>query len=153
MEDLAATYPVRAPVPWVREAERVVVLLPKRLGPLARALRAATRGPEHLRVPLDEVGSRAFLLADGTRTARGIAAALEAEFGERAGPETRALAFVGSLARNGLLRLAQSPVAAPSPPNAAVRRATCPGCGRGFHVAEAPGTRLRCPSCNARFAA
>lgn len=142
-----AVYPVRAPVPWVEEEGQLVVLLPKRLGPVARAVRALARGPAHLRVPLDEVGSRLFLLADGSRTAEGIAEALEREFGARAGPRERALSFVATLARNGVLRLAREPVAAPPAPDVAVRGVACPRCGRRFHVAERAGTRLRCPGC------
>lgn len=157
VEHPEAVYPVRAPVPWVQEEGRVVVLLPKRLGPLARAMRQLTRGPTHLRVPLDEVGSQAFLLADGTRTARDLAAALEEAFGDRAGPQDRALAFLATLARNDLLLLATAPEAAPAPAPAAapagIRTAACPRCGHGFHVAEAPGTRLQCPACRAKFTA
>lgn len=153
MERPEAVYPVRAPVPWVQEDGRVVVLLPKRLGPLARAMRQLTRGPTHLRVPLDEVGSQAFLLADGTRTARDLAAALEQAFGDRAGPVDRALAFLATLARNDLLLLATAPGPAPAPAPAGIRTAACPRCGHGFHVAEALGTRLQCPACRAKFTA
>lgn len=151
MEAPEGVYPVRVPAPWVREDRGVVVLLPKRLGPLARGVRRLTKGPAHLRVPLDEVGSRAFLLADGSRTASALAAELEREFGERAGPPERALGFVATLARNGLLRLAREPVPAPEQPGP-VREARCPACGRGFHVADPPGTRLRCPACGGRAA-
>lgn len=151
MDAPETTFPVRSPVPWATEDGRVVVLLPKRLGPVARALRALTKGPAHLRVPLDEVGSRAFLLADGTRTARGLAEALEAEFGERAGPPERALAFVATLARNGILLLARAPTP-PQPAEAAARPVACPRCGRAFHVAEPLGARVRCPACGAGVA-
>ena len=148
----AETYPVRAAVPWVEEQGRVVVLLPKRLDPVSRFLRAATKGPAHLRVPLDEVGSRAFLLADGTRTGRDLAAALEREFGDRAGPEERALTFLGHLARNGLLLLATAPTPPAPAVDAATRSVSCPACGAMFHVADPPGTRFRCPACGGRVA-
>ena len=145
--DPAGLYPVRAPVPWAEEEGRVVVLLPKRLGPVARAIQGLAGGPSHLRVPLDEVGSQAFRLADGSRTARALAQELERAFGERAGPEPRALAFLTNLARNGVLRLAEAPTPAPAPQGPPLRVAECAACGRGFHIAEAPGTRLRCPMC------
>lgn len=140
-----ALYPVRAAVPWRQEGASIVVLLPKRLGPLSRGFRALTKGPGHLRVPLDEVGSRAFLLADGSRTAASLAEELEREFGARAGPRERALAFVASLARNGIVHLAREPTAAPAP--AALRAARCEACGASFPAADPPGTRLRCPAC------
>jgi hypothetical protein len=143
-------YPVRAPVPWVREEGCVVVLLPKPLGPLGQAARALTKGPGHVRVPLDEVGTRAFLLADGSRTAGTLAEDLEREFGERAGPRERALAFVATLARNGLVQLAREPTPAPSEP-AALRQVACTGCRRALHVADPPGTRLRCPGCGRKL--
>lgn len=150
MEDLAGTYPIRASVAWVEEEGLVVVLLPKRLDPVSRALRRLTRGPAHLRVPLDEVGSQAFRLADGSRTAAALAADLERAFAERAGPAERAMGFIAILARNRLLLLARQPAAAPPPRLDGVRLLACPRCARGFHVAEGPGTRLRCPACGGR---
>lgn len=139
-------YPVHADNPWAREEERVVVLLPKRLGPMGRAARRLTRSPAHLRVQLDDVGTRAFELSDGLRTAGEVADRLVEELGERAGPRDRALGFLGMLARNGILLLAREPVVAPRdpPPPRAVR---CPSCARGFHTADPPGIRLRCPAC------
>jgi hypothetical protein len=141
-----ALYPVHADVPWAREEGRVVVLLPKRLGPFARAVRRLARGPAHVRVQLDDVGSRAFELSDGLRTMAQVADRLVDELAERAGPRDRALAFLGTLARNGVLLLATEPVVAPrdAPPP---RRLACPRCGRGFHTADPEGTRLRCPAC------
>lgn len=153
MDDLDALHPLRAPLPWVREEGLVVVLLPKRLGLLSGAMQRLLRGPLHLRVPLDEVGSRAFELADGTRTLRSLAAQLEQEFGDRAGPADRAAAFVGTLARNGLVLLAAAPGAVPEVAPAQVRLLGCGRCGQGFHVAEAPGTRLRCPACGGKVEA
>jgi len=142
-----ALYPVRADLPWAEEDGAVVVLLPKRLDPFSRRVRALMRGPAHLRVPLDAVGSQAFRLADGTRTAGSLAAALVGEFGERAGPPDRALAFLGVLARNGILQLATQPTPAPEPRQSLVRRLACDRCDKAFHVADPPGARLRCPAC------
>jgi hypothetical protein len=149
--ELAELYPVRAAVPWAEEGDRVVVLLPKRLDPVSRALRAATHGPAHLRVPLDDIGSMAFRLADGSRTAAQLAEELERAFGERAGPRARALAFLGTLARNGLVLLARAP--SEPGPAPAPRATACPRCGAHFHTADPGGTRLRCPACQKQMRA
>ncbi|MCA1813705.1 MAG: hypothetical protein LC624_07110 [Halobacteriales archaeon] len=95
---------------------------------------------------LDDAGTRAFELSDGQRTARQVAEQLVQELGERAGPEDRALAFLGTLARNGVLLLAEEPARAPldAPPP---RGLACGSCGRAFHTADPEGTRLRCPAC------
>lgn len=145
-------YPVRAGHAWAEEDGRIVVLLPKRMGPLARWVRGLTHGPAHLRVALDETGSRAFCLADGQRTALALADELVAELGERGGPRERALQYLATLARNDLVHLARAPLAPPAgaPPP---RQVPCPACARGFHTADAAGTRLRCPACGRAFRA
>jgi hypothetical protein len=115
---------------------------------LSRFLRRIVRGPTHVRVALDAVGSRAFLLADGSRRAEDLAKSLEAEFGERASPDQRAMEFIGTLATHGMIALATAPV--PPPPPLPVTAARCPHCGRAFHHAERSGAAVRCPACRRR---
>jgi hypothetical protein len=73
---------------------------------------------------------------------------LEQEFGDRAGPRQRALAFVGTLAQNGIVLLRNAPGAPEATPTP-VRRVTCARCSVMFHTADVEGTRLRCPACGA----
>jgi len=103
MEELLQMRPRRALPFETTEAGRITVLRPKILGPRWVWLLRFLARPNY-RVKLDERGSFVWLLCDGARSLREIAAAAQARFAD---PDSvqRAATFVLELARGGFLVL------------------------------------------------
>jgi len=90
---------------WEEVDGKVVVLRPK---PATRGLRGLLDRFFHRmsarRIRLDEVGSVAWRLLDGERTAAEVAETLSREFGDRVEPSQQRLAsFIWMMRREGLL--------------------------------------------------
>jgi len=102
--NLLTVAPVRLAA-WEEKEERVVILRPS---PATRGFRGALdRVLTKLSTPrirLDEVGSHAWLLFDGTRTVADVATSLREHFGDRVEPvESRLGQLVRSMHREGFL--------------------------------------------------
>ncbi len=113
-KDPEALVPVRA-LPFRLSPEgKVVILLPRYGDSWFGRLCARVLGKPHILLPLDERGSAFWELCDGTRTFSGIAAELEARFGDEVRPALeRGYLFLDQLLRNGCLRLLEKPLATP----------------------------------------
>ncbi len=105
-ENLLGRVPCRE-ADWEERGGRVVIRRPAPVGRGLGALREGIRyvlGPPRIR--LDEVGSRAWHLCDGSRTVGEVAELLRREFGERVEPvEERVGRLMEVLADEGLLGL------------------------------------------------
>jgi hypothetical protein len=88
------------------ETGRVVVTHVKAFGRLEAKLARMLRASPTINRPLDEFGSRIWMMCDGEHTLEEIARALEAEFHERFEPAfPRTLKFVEILAQRRLVTI------------------------------------------------
>jgi len=101
--------PLRAPVEVeVTEQKTVVLIYPKNLGRFERWLQRRIGGPENIRRPLDEIGSKIWAMADGKTTVEEMCNRLEADYGERIEPTVqRVWAFIKRLAQLNLMLVKQ----------------------------------------------
>ncbi len=150
------TYPARRPIPWEVDEGRVVLEPPEPPSRIERWVRRLLRAPRRSQVRLDDEGTRAWLLADGTRTlgeaAREIAAELDpSTTAEEA--RVRLERFYAALVDRGALELRAAPEPTTDPLRGFPHHEEVPcGCGRTVRV---PGdrdgaVRYRCPACGER---
>ncbi|MHB8605436.1 MAG: PqqD family peptide modification chaperone [Thermoplasmatota archaeon] len=149
----ADIYPARVPLEWDLVDERAVLALPKRMGRFERLVARVLPGPEVVFVTLDDLGTAAWLAADGETRIADAAARLEAAFGARAAPSAeRATAFYVDLGRRGLVRLLRTPERVGDPGRGftaerGYRRVVCPRCQHENAMKGLRGIRYVCPSC------
>jgi hypothetical protein len=136
--------PARARVAWDEIDGRVVLALPR---PLSWAERLVSRLlfpiPAERLVSLEGPAARFWLLADGARTLRGIAAAMGAD-------PARCARFADDLAARGLLAPegeAADDALRGLTPARGWRRVACRRCRTTQPVRAGPGARWFCPRC------
>lgn len=110
IEKLSAIYPTRNPVRWKLENERVVITYKKEFRSFERFLYRKFGGVSHIRRPLDDLGTRIWLLCDGRKNFAEICAVMDLEFKEKIEPVSkRVWTFIEILIRVGLMRLESGP--------------------------------------------
>jgi len=110
LRHLLGIYPTRNPVRWKLREGRVVVSYRKSFGPLESFLHRKLGGPRSISRPLDELGSRMWLLCDGRHSLAEIIGIMSAEYHEKIEPaHERVWAFMEILLNTGLLRLESGP--------------------------------------------
>lgn len=132
---------------------RAVIAVDAAPGRVERWIRRVFPGPDVRFATLDDLGTDAWLLADGSRTVRAIAADLRAKHRESAEPaEERAARFATALAGRGWIRLATGPVSTGDDargftPERGYRVVSCTKCARARPIKAPPGARYLCPAC------
>ncbi|HWG89634.1 MAG TPA: PqqD family protein [Candidatus Thermoplasmatota archaeon] len=154
LEDLLPLYAARARVPWEVLEDRAVLVFPKQYGPFERLVARLARGPKHVRVTLDELGTATWLLADGSRTLQQIADELKARLGESVDPAgPRTAAFLQGLRIRGLVDFYEGPASADDSLRGLTREqgflpVACPKCKAEVRLHEEDaGKRFVCPRC------
>ena len=107
---LSSIYPTRNPVRWRMRAGIVVITYRKQFRALERFLYRKLGGSQIINRPLDEMGSRIWLLCDGRRNLAEICSIMDDEFKERIEPVfKRVWGLIEILIRIGLMRLEIKP--------------------------------------------
>jgi hypothetical protein len=111
MQRVLTVYPVRNPVRWVRENERIVLIYKKDFTRFEKKLHNKIGGPEDIRRPLDEKGTRIWELCDGQHTLEDICSEMDELFHEEIEPVLdRVWKFLELLLQLNLIRLETEPV-------------------------------------------
>lgn len=98
--------PIRQPVNWSLENNRVVIVVKKHFTRLEKFLQKYLKGPEEVRVPLDEIGSDIWLLCDSKHTIKDICKELSEKYKEVIEPAApRITKFLTMLLRRNFIRL------------------------------------------------
>lgn len=106
IKQILETYPIRNRVKWVHENERIVLIYPKDFSKFESWLHQRIGGPNSIRRPLDEIGSKIWLMADGKHTVMDICTILDDEYREDIEPVfDRVRKFLEILLRSNLIRL------------------------------------------------
>ncbi len=106
MQRILSIYPMRSPVKWTQENDRIVLIYPKDLTKFESWLHKRIGGPEVIRRPLDEIGSKIWLMCDGKHTVRDICTELDELYQEDIEPVLdRVSKFLELLLRSNLIRL------------------------------------------------
>jgi len=110
IDKLSTIYPTRNPVRWKMENGKAVITYKKDFRSFERFLYRKFGGVSHIRRPLDELGTRIWLLCDGRRHFAEICRIMDDEFKERIEPVSkRVWVFIEILIRVGLMRLESAP--------------------------------------------
>jgi hypothetical protein len=111
MKRILTTYPVRNLVNWKLEAERVILEYPKDFSNFESWLQKRIGGPANIRRPLDEVGTKIWLMCDGKHSVNDICAELDEVYREEIEPVLdRVSKFLELLLRANLIRLSPKQV-------------------------------------------
>lgn len=111
MQKVLRVYPVRYPVKWSHEGDRVVLTYPKDFTKFEHALHKRLGGPDVIRRPLDEKGSKIWERCDGRHTLQDICEEMDALFQEDIEPVLdRVWKFLELLLKLNLIRLESHPV-------------------------------------------
>lgn len=111
MQRILMVYPVRNPVKWEREGERIVLIYKKDFTKFEKSLHKRLGGPDHIRRPLDKHGSKIWELCDGKHTLKEICDEMDALFREDIEPVLdRVWKFLEILLKLNLIRLEMEPV-------------------------------------------
>lgn len=102
--DVSRSVPRRADVEW-READGRVTVVRVRYGPVRRRVLRVFGLPPTLTVHLDPLGSEAWRLIDGQRTAAAIKAELQVKFPGEADLAQRLGKFLGAMVSRGFVHL------------------------------------------------
>lgn len=106
IKQILKTYPKRNRVKWIHEKERIVLIYPKDFSKLESWLHQRIGGPSSIRRPLDEIGSKIWLMSDGKHTVMDICTVLDEEYREDIEPVLdRVTKFLEVLLRSNLIRL------------------------------------------------
>ena len=104
MIKLLSVYPVRQPVKWVTENDRIVLVYPKNFSKFETWLHKRIGGPEKIRRPLDEVGTKIWLMCDGKHTIEYICSELHEQYREEIEPVLeRVWKFIELLLKHNLV--------------------------------------------------
>lgn len=110
IQQVSGIYPVRNPVHWRMRDGKVVITYKKEFKPIEKFLHEKIGGPENIRRPLDELGTRIWLLSDGRRSLKEICFIMNDEFKERIEPVfKRVWGLIEILINTGLMRLEREP--------------------------------------------
>jgi hypothetical protein len=111
MQRVLTVYPVRNPVKWVRENDRIVLIYKKDFTRFEKKLQNKIGGPEDIRRPLDDKGSRIWEMCDGQHTLKDICGEMDELFHEEIEPVLdRVWKFLELLLQLNLIRLETEPV-------------------------------------------
>jgi hypothetical protein len=111
MQRFLSVYPVRNPVKWIFKNERVVLVYPKNFTNFESWLHKRIGGPDMIRRPLDEVGSKVWLMCDGKHTIEVICNELDEEYHEEIEPVLdRVWRFLELLLKQNLIRISPNRV-------------------------------------------
>ena len=106
MKRILTLYPVQNKVKWNIESERVVLVYPKDFSKFETWLQKRIGGPDMIRRPLDEVGSKIWLMCDGKHNVNDICTELDEIYHEDVEPVLdRVSRFLEMLLRSNLVRL------------------------------------------------
>ena len=106
MQQLLRAYPVRNPVKWKIEHELVVLTYPKNFTKFESWLHDKIGGPDMIRRPLDEIGSKIWLMCDGKHNIENICSELDFIYHEDVEPVLdRVWKFLELLLKQNLIRL------------------------------------------------
>ena len=110
MQRLHSIYPTRNPVHWRMRGGIAVITYKKEFRPLERFLYRKLGGSEIINRPLDEMGTRIWILCDGRRDLAEICGIMDEEFRERIEPVSkRVWGLIEILIRIGLMRVEGEP--------------------------------------------
>lgn len=99
-------YPIRNEVYWEKENGVVIIKFKKNFTRFERFLNKYLKGPEDIRLRLDEYGTRIWELCDGEHTIKDIILRMNNEFKEKIEPvDKRVSAFLEILLKRGLISL------------------------------------------------
>ena len=111
MQRVLTVYPVRNPVKWAHENGKVVLSYKKDFGKFEKALHKRLGGPDVIRRPLDEKGSRIWELCDGQHTLKDICDDMDAKYKEDIEPVLdRVWKYLELLIKLNLIHLESEPV-------------------------------------------
>ena len=106
IKQVSGIYPVRNPVRWRMRDGKVVITYKKEFRSIEKFLHDKLGGPDHIRRPLDELGTRIWLLSDGRRSLKEICVIMDDEFKERIEPAfKRVWRLIEILINTGMMRL------------------------------------------------
>ncbi len=106
MQRYLMVYPNRNPVKWNLENERVILVYPKNFTKFEAWLHKRIGGPEEIRRPLDEIGSKIWLMCDGKFTIKDICTELDEQYHEEVEPVLdRVSKFLEILLKQNLIRI------------------------------------------------
>lgn len=99
-------YPIRNEVKWQKENGVIIITFKKNFTRFERFLNKYLKGPEDIKLRLDEVGTRIWELCDGEHTIKDILLIIDNEFKEKIEPvDKRVSGFLEILLKRGLVRL------------------------------------------------
>lgn len=109
-KQLSAIYPIRNLLHWEIRDGIAVITYKKEFRAFERFLYKRIGGSKYIRRPLDEMGTRIWLLCDGRRDLAEICGIMDMEFKERIEPVfKRVWGLIEILIRIGLMRLESGP--------------------------------------------
>jgi hypothetical protein len=105
------SYPARNKVKWVLEDEKVVLIYPKDFSKIENWLHKRIGGPDMIRRPLDEIGSRIWMMCDGKHTIQEICTELDEIYHEDIEPVLdRVSKFLEILVKSNLIQISSKRV-------------------------------------------
>ena len=111
MQRLLTVYPIRRAVKWRWRGDIVAITYDKEFGRFERWLHKRIGGPTEIKVPLDEVGTKIWLMCDGSHTIKDICDEMDAAYKEDIEPVlTRVWGFLERLLNRNLIRLETEPL-------------------------------------------
>lgn len=111
MQRVLGVYPVRMHVKWVYEKDLVVLIYKKDFSKFEKKLHSKIGGPEDIRRPLDDKGSKIWELCDGQHTLKDICDEMDGIYHEDIEPVLdRVWKFLEILLQLNLIRLETEPV-------------------------------------------
>ncbi len=106
MQRLLSLYPVRGRVKWEDDDGQVVLIYPKNFTKFEEWLHKKISGPDMIRRPLDEIGSKIWLMCDGKHDISSICTELDDQYHEDVEPVLdRVVKFLETLLSLNLVRL------------------------------------------------
>jgi hypothetical protein len=111
MKQILSIYPVRNQVKWLKKDDQVVLIYPKDLSNFEAWLQKRIGGPEMIKRPMDDVGSKIWIMCDGKHTVNDICTELDEIYHEDIEPVLdRVSKFLEVLVKSNLIRLSKKPV-------------------------------------------
>ncbi len=111
MKQILSIYPVRNQVKWLKKDDQVVLIYPKDLSNFETWLQKRLGGPEMIKRPMDDIGSKIWLMCDGRHTVNDICTELDEIYHEDVEPVLdRVSKLLEVLLRSNLIRLSMKPV-------------------------------------------
>jgi hypothetical protein len=93
-------------VKWVKSGDKVVLIYPKDFSSLEKWMHKRIGGPDVIKRPLDEIGSKIWIMCDGKHTVNDICAELDEIYHEDIEPVLdRVIRFLEILAKSNLVQL------------------------------------------------